>query len=397
MNYPSRSRPILKYIKLSHVLRLLTLVGVFVLPWGFYPNVTEGKTSSTEIYGPEKIFVFYFLIFVVSGLVFLWMKKKYNYWTNFAVPCPKPLPVVGHTLHRFGIIGHILEFYENIYYKYNGKDFCGFYEFLNPGIIVGNLELIRSITIKDFDHFANRRVFPMSKISPVANKMLSNATGKEWREIRMAISPVFSVNKLRNLYPLVCQQGDKFVGLLRQVGDQRKEIEIRELCGQFTMETIASCAFGIECNAMDSDRATFTKMASKIFVLSPLRALKNYAKRRWLLKRSSSYWPDLITLRAPFHSLFIYSPSIRIFNKSSGKKYLVRKFGSEQVKRSSSQFGVFIETRSTGTIQMTLTRIDFQILVTGTLVHTFPSALDLDSALDFDLLMLSLKLVYTKY
>lgn len=40
------------------------------------------------------------------------------------------------------------------------------------------------------------------------------------------------------------------------------------------MDAIASCAFGLECEALDSEAALFPIMAAKVFQLSPVRALK---------------------------------------------------------------------------------------------------------------------------
>lgn len=51
-----------------------------------------------------------------------------------------------------------------MYYAYNGCDFCGYYDFLTPGLFVGNPELVKSILVKDFEHFSDRRTFDLGKV-----------------------------------------------------------------------------------------------------------------------------------------------------------------------------------------------------------------------------------------
>jgi len=41
--------------------------------------------------------------------------------------------------------------------KEEGKDFGGIYTFQQPALIIKNPELIGEVTIKQFEHFVNRR------------------------------------------------------------------------------------------------------------------------------------------------------------------------------------------------------------------------------------------------
>ncbi|KAG0726162.1 Cytochrome P450 6j1 [Chionoecetes opilio] len=157
---------------------------------------------------------------------------------------------------------HEPQFFDELYYDYNGRDYCGFYDFLKPGLFVGNPQLIKGILVQNFHHFADRRTFDLAKVSPVANDMLTNARGSHWRRVRSAVSPAFTKSRTRRLYPLLLQRARQLLRLARTV------------CGRYTMDAIASCAFGLECEALDSEAALFPIMAARVFQLSPVRALK---------------------------------------------------------------------------------------------------------------------------
>ncbi|XP_042862277.1 probable cytochrome P450 6a13 isoform X2 [Penaeus japonicus] len=213
------------------------------------------------------------LLLCASSLLLRYLQDKHAHWRTLGVPSPPATLLVGHTLRRLGLSMPFMTFFDEMYNDYNGRDFCGYYDFLKPGLFIGNPELIKSILVKDFEHFSDRRTFDLGKVNPIANDMLTNATGAHWRLIRSVVSPAFTATKTRRLLPLMAQRAAHLTRLAMEEAT-KGPVEARALCGRYTMDSIASCAFGIECEALSSDAAAFPKMAAKIFQLSPARALK---------------------------------------------------------------------------------------------------------------------------
>lgn len=220
-------------------------------------------------------------------LLLCYLLGHHRYWRALGVPSPPATLLMGHTLRRMGLSQPFMEFFDELYYQYNGSDFCGYYDFLKPGLFVGNPELIKSILVKDFDHFTDRRTFDLGKVNPIANDMLTNARGNHWRMIRGIVSPTFTSTKTRRLYPLVLHRAIHFLHRATRTATSGP-VEARELCGRYTMDTIASCAFGIECEALTTEAASFPTVAAKIFQLSPVRAFKIrvFTHRSWCC-----WWP----------------------------------------------------------------------------------------------------------
>lgn len=59
----------------------------------------------------------------------------------------------------------------------------GFFNFMQPGYIVTDADLIKRITIKDFDHFVNHDQ-NFDDVDKVFSKSLFSLHNQQWREMR---------------------------------------------------------------------------------------------------------------------------------------------------------------------------------------------------------------------
>ena len=124
---------------------------------------------------------------VVFALLLIWayhsFTKNFSFWRVRGVPGPKPCLPWGN---EFGPpLSRMSEFGTWLYHKHGGKRFCGFFELDRPVLFVGDLELIRAITIKDFEHFTdagNQLNVDMFK------EMLMALKGAEWKKTRSVMS-----------------------------------------------------------------------------------------------------------------------------------------------------------------------------------------------------------------
>ena len=76
----------------------------------------------------------------------------------------------------------------------------GFISFGTPNLIVNDLELIKRIMVKDFDHFVDRRSFEVNEevlSNKYFNNMLSTMKGDKWKYFRTTLSPIFTSGKLK--------------------------------------------------------------------------------------------------------------------------------------------------------------------------------------------------------
>ena len=79
---------------------------------------------------------------------------NFNFWKDRGIVGPKPLPFVGNTWGAWKIDFPKLDRQLSAQY---GKLY-GIFEGNAPMLMTTDLDLIRSVFVKDFDHFVNRRV-----------------------------------------------------------------------------------------------------------------------------------------------------------------------------------------------------------------------------------------------
>lgn len=132
--------------------------------------------------------------------------------------------------------------------------------------MVGDPDLLKHILVKDFDHFVDRMDLHLShEKDKLLSEMLSLKKGDEWRHLRPIMSPTFTSGKMKGMFPLVCDKADDLVTFCLKEALSKSCIDMKDNFGRFTIDTIASCAFGIECNSLEDKNAPFPKNAERFF------------------------------------------------------------------------------------------------------------------------------------
>ncbi|KAG0701435.1 Cytochrome P450 9e2 [Chionoecetes opilio] len=208
------------------------------------------------------------------------------------------------------------DFLFQFYRQLRNHKIWGIYEFFTPSLMIADPELLKHILVKDFEHFADRRMFGDQKGS-VMTQMLFNKHGEEWKNLRAVMTPTFSSGKMRNMFHLICEKADILVSFSLKKAGKNMPVDMRDMFGRFTMDTIASCAFGIECNSLSDSKPVFAKNAEKFFNIRGLRALK---------MAMMMCMPKLHN----FLGLKVDSPEIEFFTKLSKDNVAAREKGERR-------------------------------------------------------------------
>jgi len=81
-------------------------------------------------------------------------------------------------------------------------------------LILIDLELIKAVNQKDFSSFADRHS-PSYHSDPTMNKMLSFATGEEWKRLKTILTQAFSASQIRRVHASLDESGNKLVNYIR--------------------------------------------------------------------------------------------------------------------------------------------------------------------------------------
>ncbi|CAF4579168.1 unnamed protein product [Rotaria sp. Silwood1] len=79
-----------------------------------------------------------------------------------------------------------------------------------------------------------------------------NATGLRWKRQRFVINPTFSSAKLKQMTPLIHRRVFTFMKKMSEESNKGQPFDIYAYYNRFTMDTIWSCAFGIDTDVQNN-------------------------------------------------------------------------------------------------------------------------------------------------
>lgn len=193
-------------------------------------------------------------------LVYLLYKRTFDYWTSRNVPHLKPEFPHGNT-RGMGTKYHTFEFMKRAYneLKHQGP-FGGIYISLRPTALITDLDLVKSVLVKDFNYFTNRGIYYNAKDDPISAH-ISNIENDEWKNIRSKLTPAFTSGKLKMMFDTILGISETFMNMIEKDSMNNGSIEIKGILSRFTCDVIGNVAFGVECDSLNNKTAKFYEMA----------------------------------------------------------------------------------------------------------------------------------------
>ncbi|XP_076029305.1 cytochrome P450 6k1-like [Oratosquilla oratoria] len=211
------------------------------------------------------------LVFTVGALLFAYCHYCHQYWQSRGVFVPPLAPVIGHLLPIWSVTENRFEYVHKLFKKTKAPYF-GVYEILTPSLYVRDLAMLKNILVKDFAHFTDRRPFETLAPDKELKEMVFFLEGDDWKGLRSIISPAFTSGKLKSMFPLMEDKCKKLVEYLKEHRGQ--SLEMKALFSRFTLEVIATCAFGIKCNFLEDENDPFALATQQFSQPSFVQGLK---------------------------------------------------------------------------------------------------------------------------
>jgi len=82
------------------------------------------------------------------------------------------------------------DFVVYMYNKLKGHKYAGVYQFMNPGLLLRDPELIKMVTVKDFEHFLDRQSPMSEEAEPLFGKSLFNLKGEQCTACTVPLLPL---------------------------------------------------------------------------------------------------------------------------------------------------------------------------------------------------------------
>lgn len=250
---------------------------------------------------------FYIIGTLVLTIVYFTYLRYLSFFSKQDVKYIRGWPLVGSMLDLIRGKSSFAELFQSFYNAFPNERFIGTYEMTgSPVYIIRDPELIKQITIKDFEHFVNHRTSVGETSDSLLSRSLFIMRDKRWREMRSTLSPAFTGSKMRLMLSLVSDCAQKFSShLLTESDGKPKVYDLKDLFTRFASDTIATSAFGLEVNSLrDRTNEFFTTgvavtnfggaQSLKFFGYASIPAIMDFFKVKFFSDDQTKFFRDLV-------------------------------------------------------------------------------------------------------
>lgn len=212
----------------------------------------------------ELIIHFYYIFVSMVALFtfgYIYIRWSYSYWERHKIPFLAAKFPFGSIDPKVLFSQIQRECYER-YKRYTPV--VGIYIFLEPMLLITDLELVQNILIKDFRCFPHRENIYDEKHDPITANIF-NLEYSKWKPLRLKFSPMFTSSKLKLAFPTIAATADELVECLTDAIQVDGEIEVGAWMGRYTTDVIGSSVLGFDCCSLrDSDMRLY-RIGRKVF------------------------------------------------------------------------------------------------------------------------------------
>lgn len=205
-----------------------------------------------------------FLIFL--ALLYWYSVFPFSVLSRCGIKHPKPSPFFGNMfMFRQGFFEPL-----NDLIKTHGR-VCGYYLGRRPVVVVADPDMLRQVMVKEFSTFPNRMAFRFST-KPMSDCLLL-LRDEQWKRVRSILTPSFSAAKMKEMVPLINTATDALMNNLNAYAESGEAFDIHRCFGCFTMDVIASVAFGTQVDSQNNPDDPFVHHAQKFFSFTFFRPI----------------------------------------------------------------------------------------------------------------------------
>lgn len=234
--------------------------------------------------------------------------RTWNYFADRGVKFDRGIPLFGtlwkSMLGRVSIVTDII----NLYKRFPNDKYIGFYQMGGKETyLFRDLNLIKAITVKDFDSFVNHGFQINTEMDPLMGRSLFNLNDEKWRELRSILSPLFTGSKMRSMLELMGETIDEFVTDVKDevkvAGNKGVEYNLKDIFTCITNDAIASCAFGMKVNSFRDRTNRFYETGHRIlasfqtvkfFLIICFPALCKWLQIKLIAESDNQFFRDIV-------------------------------------------------------------------------------------------------------
>lgn len=208
------------------------------------------------------------MIFIILSILILYIYSiyRFGYWKRKGIYSTKASFPFGNLTESFTGQIHIGVNIKNLYEETKHQPYAGMFMSFKPVIMINDLDLIKTVFIKDFANFRDRGSSVDAEIDPLSRHLL-NMEGNEWRDMRLKLVSTFTSSKMRFMFGTIMDCVMKMEKYLDAQVNDGNIVNIKDVLSMYGMDVIGSCAFGLDIDCFKYPDSPFRKMGKR--VISP--------------------------------------------------------------------------------------------------------------------------------
>ncbi|XP_011172780.1 cytochrome P450 9e2-like [Solenopsis invicta] len=214
---------------------------------------------------------------ILAGILAIYyysFRKNANVFQQHGIPQAKQFSSLEWLWRIFIRPRSFAEVIKDIYKVHSDAKYIGVFNFSQIVLVIRDLELIKSVAIKNFDAFQDHLFFGNEAQDPLFGTNLLALRGDKWREMRVLLSPAFTVSKMKAMFPLMSECAVNFSEYLINVSSDKRVMEMRDIFTRYANDVIATCAFGIHVDSMRDPENNFYVFGKKAVDFGVINIIK---------------------------------------------------------------------------------------------------------------------------
>ncbi|CAL1686496.1 unnamed protein product [Lasius platythorax] len=207
---------------------------------------------------------------------YYYLFKDLNFFKKHGILHIPPWPVVGNMAPVFLRQLSLSEIVQKIYNLNRDAKYVGFFDSMNPVVVIRDPDLIKSIGVKNFELFPEHRAFIDEVNDPLFGNNLFSLRGEKWKDVRTVLSPAFTSSKMKAMFKLMSDCAANFTEFLSKMPSDKSVMEIKDCFTRYTNDVIATCAFGISVDSMRNRTNEFYVYGKDATTFNTLRTIRFY-------------------------------------------------------------------------------------------------------------------------
>nr|WET52702.1 cytochrome P450 [Phaedon brassicae] len=203
------------------------------------------------------------LAIIALTIFYYFCVRPMKYWRKIGVHQGHPSWLFGDNSRNIFGLECFITTIDKGYKNAPNKRYFGMYMFVKPLLVVKDPDLIKEITVKAFDNFADHRDLMPAEADPLWGKNLFQLKGEDWRYMRPLMSPSFTSGKIKTMFALMSDCAENLVNYFKNKNETSIELDVLDATTRYTNDVIAKIAFGVSVDSLKNPDNEFFRVARR--------------------------------------------------------------------------------------------------------------------------------------